>query len=355
MKKVLNYAKCFLAHPAKSEINLLIFNIVAAIFPAIFMVDWYLLGLVIAADIVVCMAHGAWSYGRGISFGIKEASLARQVPPWQTPVNSSYRIFALGSICILCTIQEVFHLVNPDAANIIRTYAWYGAVIVAVCDAFRCVLKTMNSIDESWLAGTNGSIGIPNWISIVRIGVALITPHIYVTQSFGAWSNVVATVILAAAILTDMLDGYIARSTGQITKAGKALDPLGDKFILYPNAAAFVIATSGQLAMPDMLRFKATIVVAICLTVGRDLLFILWFFIKGRKLKDGIGASLVDKARMLAICVWLGGTAMAVTLSGTLFGTFMAWAAFCSLLVTGILSVISLIVDFSRVKKLAKN
>ena len=132
MKKVLNYAKCFLAHPAKSEINLLIFNIVAAIFPAIFMVDWYLLGLVIAADIVVCMAHGAWSYGREISFGIKEASLARQVPPWQTPVNSSYRIFALGSICILCTIQEVFHLVNPDAANIIRTYAWYGAVIVAV-------------------------------------------------------------------------------------------------------------------------------------------------------------------------------------------------------------------------------
>ena len=87
MKKVLNYAKYFLAHPAKSEINLLIFNIVAAIFPAIFMVDWYLLGLVIAADIVVCMAHGAWSYGREISFGIKEASLARQVPPWQTPIT----------------------------------------------------------------------------------------------------------------------------------------------------------------------------------------------------------------------------------------------------------------------------
>lgn len=354
MKKLFEYAKCFLAHPTNAEINLFIFNVVTAIFPAIFMVDWYLWALVVAADIVVCMAHGAYSFQRKLEFRA-DSPLARQTPPWQTPVNSCYRFIGLGCICLLCSVQEYFDVISHSAATAFRTYGWYVAVVIAVCDAFRSVLKAMHNADNSWLTGTKGEIGTPNWISIIRIGVALVTPHIYVAQSFGAWSNVIATVILAAAILTDLLDGYIARSTGQTTKAGKALDPLGDKFILYPNAAAFVISTGGLLAMPDMLRFKASIIIAIVLTVGRDLLFILWFFIFGRKLKEGIGASMTDKIRMLAICCWLGGTAMALTLKGTLFGTMMAWVSFNALLITGFLSVVSLIVDLSRVRRMRKN
>ena len=354
MKKLFGYAKCFLAHPTNAEIDLFIFNVMAAIFLAIFMVDWYLWALVVAADIVVCMAHGAYSFQRKLEFRA-DSPLVRQTPPWQTPVNSCYRFIGLGCICLLCSVQEYFDVISHSAATAFRTYGWYVAVVIAVCDAFRSVLKAMHNADNSWLAGTKGEIGTPNWISIIRIGVALVTPHIYVAQSFGAWSNVIATVILAAAILTDLLDGYIARSTGQTTKAGKALDPLGDKFILYPNAAAFVISTGGLLAMPDMLRFKASIIVAIVLTVGRDLLFVLWFFIFGRKLKEGIGASMTDKIRMLAICCWLGGTAMTLTLKGTLFGIMMAWVSFSALLVTGILSVVSLIVDLSRVRKMRKN
>lgn len=354
MKKLFEYAKCFLAHPTNAEINLFIFNVVTAIFPAIFMVDWYLWALVVAADIVVCMAHGAYSFQRKLEFRA-DSPLARQTPPWQTPVNSCYRFIGLGCICLLCSVQEYFDVISHSAATAFRTYGWYVAVVIAVCDAFRSVLKAMHNADNSWLTGTKGEIGTPNWISIIRIGVALVTPHIYVAQSFGAWSNVIATVILAAAILTDLLDGYIARSTGQTTKAGKALDPLGDKFILYPNAAAFVISTGGLLAMPDMLRFKASIIIAIVLTVGRDLLFVLWFFIFGRKLKEGIGASMTDKIRMLAICCWLGGTAMALTLKGTLFGTMMAWVSFNALLITGFLSVVSLIVDLSRVRRMRKN
>ncbi len=357
MKKLWMYAKHFLAHPTNSEINLLIFNVVALVFPAIFVSSWYLWGIVVIADIVTCMSHGAWCYDqacKGNNSG-NDRTLDSQAPPWQTPVNEKYRLIALGAICILCFAQEYFGIIDATVSTAIRTYGWYVAVVLAVCEAFRCVLKTMHAADDSWLAGTNGDIGVPNWISIIRIGVALVTPHIYVEQSFGDWSNVIATVVLASAILTDLLDGYIARSTGQITKAGKALDPLGDKFILYPNAAAFVIATAGGLAMPDLLRFKVSIIIAICLTVGRDVLFILWFFLKGKKLKEGIGASLVDKLRMLTICLWIGATAMALTCADTLFGQLMAWVAFGSLLATGALSVISFVVDLTRVNRLVKN
>ena len=46
---------------------------------------------------------------------------------------------------------------------------------------------------------------------------------------------------------------------------------------------------------------------------------------------------------------------MTLTLKGTLFGIMMAWVSFSALLVTGILSVVSLIVDLSRVRKMRKN
>ena len=99
MKKLFGYAKCFLAHPTNAEIDLFIFNVMAAIFPAIFMVDWYLWALVVAADIVVCMAHGAYSFQRKLEFRA-DSPLVRQTPPWQTPVNSCYRFIGLGCICL---------------------------------------------------------------------------------------------------------------------------------------------------------------------------------------------------------------------------------------------------------------
>jgi CDP-diacylglycerol--glycerol-3-phosphate 3-phosphatidyltransferase len=41
-----------------------------------------------------------------------------------------------------------------------------------------------------------------------------------------------AAVIFTAAAVTDLLDGYIARRTGQITKLGKLLDPIADKLLV---------------------------------------------------------------------------------------------------------------------------
>ena len=42
----------------------------------------------------------------------------------------------------------------------------------------------------------------------------------------------VSMVIFAAAGLTDLIDGYIARSRGQITDFGKFMDPLADKVLV---------------------------------------------------------------------------------------------------------------------------
>ncbi len=43
---------------------------------------------------------------------------------------------------------------------------------------------------------------------------------------------VIGTIIFTLASITDFLDGYIARRTGQITKFGMILDPIADKFLI---------------------------------------------------------------------------------------------------------------------------
>jgi CDP-diacylglycerol--glycerol-3-phosphate 3-phosphatidyltransferase len=41
-----------------------------------------------------------------------------------------------------------------------------------------------------------------------------------------------AAVIFVVAAMTDLLDGYVARKTGQITKLGRLMDPIADKLLV---------------------------------------------------------------------------------------------------------------------------
>ena len=46
------------------------------------------------------------------------------------------------------------------------------------------------------------------------------------------WSHMVASLLFLAAILTDWLDGYLARRWQQETRLGAFLDPVGDKVLV---------------------------------------------------------------------------------------------------------------------------
>lgn len=54
-------------------------------------------------------------------------------------------------------------------------------------------------------------------------------------QLFG----VIALVVITIVIIFDIVDGALARETGQVTKHGKVLDPLVDKFITYSTLILF--------------------------------------------------------------------------------------------------------------------
>ena len=74
-------------------------------------------------------------------------------------------------------------------------------------------------------------INIPNFVSLIRILMAPVLFYFALTQQpnwfFGA---------LLFAVLTDVLDGFLARTLHQITKMGAHLDSWGD-FVIYSTMA----------------------------------------------------------------------------------------------------------------------
>jgi CDP-diacylglycerol--glycerol-3-phosphate 3-phosphatidyltransferase len=73
-------------------------------------------------------------------------------------------------------------------------------------------------------------MNIPNSLTLLRIG--LIPIFVLVFYLPFRWSNLLACLIFAFAALTDLLDGYLARKLGQISKLGAFLDPVADKLMV---------------------------------------------------------------------------------------------------------------------------
>jgi CDP-diacylglycerol--glycerol-3-phosphate 3-phosphatidyltransferase len=88
----------------------------------------------------------------------------------------------------------------------------------------------MNRVVETWKEIGQESINLPNFLTLVRI--CLIPVFVVVFLAPTPDRSMVAAVIFTVAAVTDLLDGYIARRTGQVTKLGKLLDPIADKLLV---------------------------------------------------------------------------------------------------------------------------
>ena len=66
---------------------------------------------------------------------------------------------------------------------------------------------------------------IPNALSLFRLILIPLIVWLYVGKQEYGWS----IGVIALSGFTDILDGWIARKTGQVTDVGKVLDPIADK------------------------------------------------------------------------------------------------------------------------------
>ncbi len=88
----------------------------------------------------------------------------------------------------------------------------------------------MHRVLAAWRAVGQESLNWPNFITVVRILLIPVFVVLFITPTPDR--SLSAAVIFVVAAVTDLLDGYIARRTGQITKLGKLLDPIADKLLV---------------------------------------------------------------------------------------------------------------------------
>ncbi len=86
-------------------------------------------------------------------------------------------------------------------------------------------------------------LNLPNTITLLRIGV--IPVLFLILLSPGRTLSLCIAVLFILAALTDLVDGYIARRYGIVTKMGKLLDPVADKIII--NTAMVLMIPIGHI------------------------------------------------------------------------------------------------------------
>jgi cardiolipin synthase len=101
-------------------------------------------------------------------------------------------------------------------------------------------------------------MGLANWLTLVRI---LLVPVLVILVVYNRAGLALLAFIVAG--VTDMMDGYIARTRGTKTRLGAFLDPLADKLLL---VASFVTLT---YKFPRIMPFWLT-----ALVLSRDLILI---------------------------------------------------------------------------------
>jgi len=120
---------------------------------------------------------------------------------------------------------------------------------------------------------------VPNFLTLLRI---ILTVVIVFLILYDFEMNLIILIFLFAAF-TDFMDGYFARSMGQVTRFGTAFDPIADRILLAGTALAlilhqelyilFFIFTREFVALPALLFFKNGDIKFEVLFIGKATMF----------------------------------------------------------------------------------
>jgi CDP-diacylglycerol--glycerol-3-phosphate 3-phosphatidyltransferase/cardiolipin synthase len=85
---------------------------------------------------------------------------------------------------------------------------------------------------------------LPNLVSLTRVPLAAAFPFVLDRPA-------IALAVLAVAGLSDVVDGWLARTRGQVTALGVVLDPITDKLFVLVVVVSLVVAE--RLPFPEVL------------------------------------------------------------------------------------------------------
>lgn len=110
---------------------------------------------------------------------------------------------------------------------------------------------------------------LPNILTLVRIGL---TPVIALLPFIeGYWPKLICFLVFLFAAITDVWDGYLARSRDMVTDLGKLLDPIADKLLLFATIIPIYWISRTRHDLYDIPVWGSIPLWVCVLLVGREL------------------------------------------------------------------------------------
>ena len=88
-----------------------------------------------------------------------------------------------------------------------------------------------------------------NMLTLARMALGI--PFVFAVLANAPWNMTAALVIFIIASATDFLDGWVARTRGETSALGAALDPIADKLIV--AAALILLVRNGVVSGPGVI------------------------------------------------------------------------------------------------------
>jgi len=103
--------------------------------------------------------------------------------------------------------------------------------------------------DERQTSEPNRKAGLnlPNRLTIFRMVLVPLMVAVFSFDHWLSWWNYLAAGIFFVADMTDIVDGYIARTRNMVTNFGKLMDPIADKLLF---CSAFIMMTWNGMLNP---------------------------------------------------------------------------------------------------------
>lgn len=138
-----------------------------------------------------------------------------------------------------------------------------------------------------------------------------------------------AFVLFIVAAVSDLWDGYLARSRGQITSFGKLVDPLADKLLLVATLVPLYALTASRVELAGLPLYDAIPLWAVILLLGRELLITLLRTMAARR-GQVVPARRVGKRKAVAQNIFIGAAILWVAFRTPGFSapTSRAWEWF---------------------------
>ncbi|MFQ5680116.1 MAG: CDP-alcohol phosphatidyltransferase family protein [Gemmatimonadota bacterium] len=200
---------------------------------------------------------------------------------------------------------------------------------------------------------------LPNLITSVRAVVAPVVAYLLFQSAL--WSRLAAFLLFLSAALSDVWDGHLARSRGQITSFGKIVDPMADKLLLLTTLLPLYLLTVRHAELAGLPLFGAIPAWAVLVLLGREVLIATLRLAAARRGRV-VGARGLAKRKTVAQNVFIGAAILWVAFRSAgyggegglsaLFREFHGWVTSGVLVIALVLTVLSMFLYLAAFRRI---